>query len=231
MKIIGLNTHHNSSITSIENGEIIFHIENERLSNIKYDTSIKSILLEFHSNIDNVEHLGLAGLSKSNILDITNNIFKNKHQIFDMSLTHHLLHASHGFYNSGFEKALCIVKYGMGSDYKINDNRFDNNTWGRERNATFIASYPQNFEEIDKEVFVSFDTKGIIKKNNVKISNHFSEGLAFQKTCIAMGLNELDAGKIMGMSAYGKPNTDIPPIYVNRYINTNLFKRKTSLRA
>ena len=230
MKIIGLNPNHNASITSIENGEIIFHIENERLSNIKYDTSIKNIISELHNNTDNVKHLGLAGLSKSNVLNVNDNILKNKYQIYDMCLTHHLLHASHGFYNSGFEKALCIVKDGMGSDYEINDNRFDTNTWGRERNATFIASYPQNFEEIDKEVFVSFDTKGIIKKNYVKISNHFSEGLAFQKTCIAMGLNELDAGKIMGMSAYGKPNKDIPPIYVNGYINTNLFKWKTNLR-
>ena len=77
--------------------------------------------------------------------------------------------------------------------YKIDDDRFTTDTYGRERSATFIASYPDKLEEIDKEVFVSFDTNGIIEKDHVKISNHFSEGLAFEATCISIDGAKLGA--------------------------------------
>lgn len=244
MNIIGLNRIHNSAITLLKDGDIDFHIENERLSNIKYDKFPFKAINEIQNHTNQVDCIGIAGVSKPNKTEIfeQNDVYteaisrlnksflEHPFTTYDMSHTHHMLHAAHGFYNSGFDEALCIVRDGMGSDYKIDDNRFTADTYGNERNATFIASYPNNFKEIDKEIFVSFDTNGLIQKDHIKISNHFSEGLAFQKTCIAMGLNELDAGKIMGMSSYGKPNTSIPPIYIDGYINTNLFKWKTNLR-
>ena len=34
---VGVSRGHNASVTLLIDGEIIFHIENERLSNIKYD--------------------------------------------------------------------------------------------------------------------------------------------------------------------------------------------------
>ena len=35
--IAAVNTGHNSSVCLLKNGEIVFHIEEERLSRIKYD--------------------------------------------------------------------------------------------------------------------------------------------------------------------------------------------------
>lgn len=239
MKIVGLNKGHNASTTLIDNGEIIYHLENERLSNIKYDKYPFLSTNHIKDYTKYVDKIGLSAISKkeeNNLLfhqvgHLTKSIKEHGWQAYDLSLKHHFLHATHGFYNSGFDKALCIIRDGMGSDYKIDDDRFTPDTYGRERSATFIASYPDKFEEIDKEVFVSFDTHGIIEKDHVKISNHFSEGLAFEATCIAMGLVDQEAGKIMGMSSYGKPNKNIPPIYVNGHINTDLFKFKGNLHT
>ena len=232
MKIVGINKGHNASTTLLDNGEIVFHLENERLSNIKYDKYPFLSINEIKNFTDHVDKVGLSAISKkeeNNLLfqqvgHLTKPINNHGWQAYDLSLKHHFTHAAHGFYNSGFDKALCIIRDGMGSDYKIDDDRFTTDTYGRERSATFIASYPDKFEEIDKELFVSFDTNGIIEKEHIKISNHFSEGLAFEATCVAMGLNDQEGGKIMGMSAYGKPNDEIPPIYVNGRINTDLFK-------
>ena len=38
MKVVGINRIHNSAVTYLEDGELKFHLENERLSNIKYDS-------------------------------------------------------------------------------------------------------------------------------------------------------------------------------------------------
>ena len=139
------------------------------------------------------------------------------------------MHAAHGFYNSGFKKALCIIRDGLGSDYPISHFQFQEGTFGSERNASFVASYPNNFEEIDKEVMVGFECD--VDIGTARVSHHFSEGLAFQKTCVAMGMNEMDAGKLMGMSTYGKPNDSIPSMYINDQLNPNLFKwRNENLR-
>ncbi len=35
--IVGVNRGHNASVALIEDGDIVFHLENERLTNIKYD--------------------------------------------------------------------------------------------------------------------------------------------------------------------------------------------------
>ena len=43
MKVLALNLSHNASCAVIENGEIIFSIEEERLSKIKKDHEIKKI--------------------------------------------------------------------------------------------------------------------------------------------------------------------------------------------
>ena len=46
MKIIGLNRIHNSALTLVDDGEVVFSIENERLSNIKYDKVPYNVIQE-----------------------------------------------------------------------------------------------------------------------------------------------------------------------------------------
>lgn len=237
MDIFGINRVHNSSLSQIKDGEIVFHLENERLSGIKYDQ------YPFHL-IDNlsekIETLCIAGVGKT----VPGECFtdddmyslyakhrqKNKNiTTHDMWDKHHQLHAAQAFYNSGFENALCIVKDGMGSEYEIKDKRFTPGTYGREISSTFLASYPANFKLIDKHVAVPFDCN-VIVDNVVRVSNHLSEAMAFQKVSLLFGFHTLDAGKVMGMAPYGVEDKNIPPIYKNGFVNNQLFSIRGNLK-
>lgn len=213
---VGISRVHNSAVSLLKDGELVFHIENERLSNIKYDAFPFHTLSKLPEYVSHVDNVCIAGVGKTvpceNYLqeDIYTAFIKHLGKSFisketttyDLWEQHHLMHASCAFYNSGFDQALCIIKDGMGSDYTINDFRFVENSYGRESGSTFVASYPAKFELIDKQVIVGFPCE--LSIGNTQITNQPSEALVFQKTSKKFGFHELDAGKVMGMSSYGK---------------------------
>jgi carbamoyltransferase len=216
---VGVSRVHNSAVCLLQNGEIVFHIENERLSGIKYDAFPFHTLSKLPDYVDSVDNICIAGVGKTvhceNFLEedlytayikrLNKSFLSQNATTYDLWDLHHLLHASCAFYNSGFTEALCIIKDGMGSEFAINDNRFIEGSYGRENSSTFTASYPANFVLVDKEVIVGFPCE--TKVGNVNITNKASEALTFQKTSKRFGFHELDAGKVMGMSSYGKEET------------------------
>ena len=224
MVIVGISQWHNSSLCIIENGEVKLHIENERLSRIKYDNKCFEALSLLPGKID---ILCVSGLSNNpNTNEDYDTLLKDrgyKYTYLNQNKTHHKFHASCAFYNSGFEKAICIIKDGMGSEFPIEDINFLSGTYGRESGATFLAEYPHTFDIIDKHVTVSFDCDYTID-DTIKINKCGSEALLYQKTAKDYGFYELDAGKVMGMSAYGKSKGT--QIYQGDYINPNLLKFK-----
>ena len=225
---LGISRVHNSSTTLLENGEIVYHLENERLSNRKYDAFPFQCLNDLDtSNLDNICIAGVGKLTPVDcfVSDDAYSLYvktkENKYDttVHDLSLSHHELHAAHAFYNSGFDEAICIVKDGMGSDVPLNGDMFQSGTYGRELSTTFTASYPANFDVVDKHVAVPF--KANHRFGDVLISNNLGEGMAFQKTSIAFGFHELDAGKVMGMASYGE---ELPiSIYKDGLIDNHLF--------
>ncbi len=223
MNIVGISQWHNSSLCFLEKGNIKLHIENERLSKIKYDNDYYNLLDYLPSKID---ILCVAGVSKNinvaeKIKSLVENRYKKKFIFFNIWEAHHKFHAACSFYNSGFKEAICIVKDGMGSEFELKDKKFLENTYGRESSTTFFAEYPNNFQTIDKHVTVNFNCNETID-NIIKVNNSGSEGLLYQKTAKEYGFYELDAGKVMGMAAYGKSNGN--KIYDGNYINNDLLK-------
>jgi len=235
MNILGISRVHNSAVTLLKNGNIEFHLENERLSNIKYDGFPFQTVQILPKYTDSIDEIALAGVGKTvsaecndswdlysiMISHLGKSFFESKRKTYDFWQYHHLLHAACAFYNSGFKQALCIIEDGMGSEYYIDDSRFIEGTYGRENSSSFLASYPSNFQLVEKEVIVSFDCDLWI--NNVKLTNSPSPALAFAKTSQKFGFHELDAGKIMGMAPYGVDDENIPPIYIDGKINSKLF--------
>ena len=224
MIIVGISQGHNSSVSVLENGNIKFHVENERLSRQKYDSVSYDTIKYVPKNIDVLCISGLTKLPHLNI-DYHKYLLENGHSIKHVESvwsTHHKWHASLAFYNSGFDKAICIIKDGMGSDYPIKHPDFYPGTYGRESGASFVAEYPNKFTEIDKHVTVNFDCNK--KIDHVSINNSASEGLLFQKLSKKYGFYELDAGKVMGMAAYGK--TTETALYNGHtgYLNNNILK-------
>jgi len=115
-KIISITRSHNSSLCLLENGEITFHIENERLSKIKYDDYCFNAITHLPKYVSKVDTIALAGMAPAWKIDPKrsshviycdqifhlNKSFNVKTKIFDAWETHHLQHAFCSFYNSGF---------------------------------------------------------------------------------------------------------------------------------
>ena len=234
-------TPHNASVALLENNKILFFIESERLSNIKYDHHVFQAIQKIKEYTTYIDNLVLTGMSpKTNydgfattdaysatVLGLNKTFKDHGFAIYDFWYNHHLMHASTSFYNSGFDKALCIVKDGMGSNFYINDEKFLN-YYGREIGSSFVMEYPSLVQTIEKKIIVPKETNNtkINVGNNIFITNSVSEGNAFEIISKEFGFHLLDAGKVMGMSAYGKKNNKIPKIYKNNLIDNNLFKIK-----
>ena len=113
--IAGISTGHNASTCLIKNGEIVFYIEEERLSRSKHDDfPFLGILkiLDYTSKIDYLAISTGGGYFNETIpfikfaikLGLINNFNQVSH-----NNEHHIYHAASGFYNSGFNEAVCVV--------------------------------------------------------------------------------------------------------------------------
>ena len=101
--------------------------------------------------------------------------------------SHHNLHASHAFYNSGFEEAVCVVVDGRGSG-KLGDKT--NTIYERESVWKF------NYNGY-KELLVNFNTDGI--------------GATYTRVTGELGFqNVFEEGKTMGLSSYKPSDVDNP---------------------
>lgn len=240
MITLGINrTNHHGAVALLKDNEVIFFIESERLSNIKYDRSVFQAINEIKKYTNYIDNLVLTGVEPTQKYEsfITNNVYTamvlalNKSfldhdfMVYDYWFNHHAMHAATAFYNSGFEDALCIVKDAMGSDYYFNTKEISNG-YGRESSSSFIIKYPAEIETIDKKIISSFKLENNLTDigNNVFITNSVSEGTAFDTVSEKFGLGFMAAGKLMGMSSYGKENKENPPIYKDGAINKDLFK-------
>lgn len=250
MIILGINSSHNASMCLLENDKIIFNIELERLNNIKYGSfslSYINLIKNFTKKVDYIAIAGIYPMDKayksieleefnpyvSSVFGIDKSFYLNGLEMFDFTYDHHLTHASCAFYNSGFEEALCIVKDGIGSFYNFENNENFKNIVAKENNTSFVCSYPNKFDIIDKSLFV-FDNKLKLLNlnkyyinNTTYLTNSMSEGMAFGVIAEKFGFNRLDAGKVMGMSAYGSDDNTIPPMYKNKKINDELFMQNS----
>ena len=237
MYSVGVNRGHNSSTSLLNDGEIVFHLENERLTNIKYDWYAFQSLSKIRDHTDSVDQIAIAGLTRTVKADVysENDLYttfiRNQSKSFlqkqvaisDLGMLHHQLHAACSFYNSGFSEAICIVKDGMGSDYPIKHYRFSPESYGRENGSVFLAQYPNTFDLVENHIL--FPHNEVIKINEkTTVSNNISEAYAFNTVAKHFGYHGLDAGKVMGLSSYGEPDKKIPKIYKNGYINSDLFK-------
>jgi len=241
MIIVGINKFHNSSVALLEDDKVLFFIENERLSNIKYHDVAFQAVSQISNYVDHIDHLVVTGLSKSTpfdnyrntsvyvsqILGLNKSFSKKGFIDYDYWDNHHEMHAATAFYNSGFKTALCIVKDGLGSEYFFNSSNItEPRGYGRENGSSFIFSYPNTSKLIDKHIYYPDQlskTKHYIN-DSTYVTDSFSEGTAFEATCLNLGFGMFDAGKVMGMSSYGKEDATIPNIYTDSgLINTEVF--------
>lgn len=167
--IAAITRGHNSGVCLLKDGEIVFAIEEERLSRHKYDGGPFASMVKILEYTDKLDYLVIAhtqplhetagkvdftgddvytGLArKLGLIDRKQDNY-NHPQVIDLSHIHHKLHAACAFYRSGFDNAVALVVDGAGTFIPMNVGNSQEMTW--ELESIFSCRYPVNFKTLYK---------------------------------------------------------------------------------
>lgn len=229
MNIVGVNISHDTSVCLMQDGKIIFYLEEERLCKIK-SYMIEDIrapiqtLTKLKKYINHIDYLIITTFGR----ELENNINydfaigeKIVNQLLKLNITfdkvildvesHHLHHAYNAFYFSGFESAVALVMDNCGS-FLSNYSENQNNKLIYAREIESIYKFDNNFHKKIFKHYSTFSNMYERKKLNFKLlndssdilSNSASVGFLFSLiTQYFLGMHHSNAGKTMGMSSYG----------------------------
>ena len=219
MNILGFNPLHHGSVCLLQDGELKYFIQEERIGNRKKYSpypfqSFFNFLQKF--KIDTIAWGSPSIYFNCSDLDFCPPIGKGEPYWVeiggkynpdlkwkDLSDQHHLCHVAHSFYNSGFEKCIGIVIDGMGSCFEGLDR------FCRETESIFHCSYPNNFQP----VYQNF-TKIVEKINLCRV---------YETITMHLGWTRDEVGKSMGLAPYGKYNSQIPSLFIDQLGNPDVF--------
>jgi len=209
---MGINLGHDRSVAIVEDGKIIVAIEQERLDRKKHSVGF---MMQSPNDLSQIQipgecirycldSLGIGLNSISTItanmpgIDQSESILKGKFSK-DISCnvqtipSHHLAHAYSTYWTSGFEESLILVADGSGSTTCRN-----NFSWTTESFSLYKAK-DGSIESIYKEEvpahLAELSTLGFVFE-------YISRKAGFVTT-IGSNLEFAEAGKLMGLSAYG----------------------------
>ncbi len=213
--IAGIGTGHNASTCLLKNGELVFYIEEERLTRQKYDDKPFLSIDEIFKYTNHLDYLAVSSntprypddINPFIIYCLKKKLITSNQQVFFLNgdyEEHHLYHASNAFYASGFEESICVVVDALGS-YKHISNQAN----GWEVESVYHASYPNKFKPIFKRLFNYKSLCDAYASDDVEVVNKPSIGVLYAETSVQMGFSNLDCGKVMGLSSYGNNIVDI----------------------
>lgn len=175
---------HNASVCLLKNGEIVFSIEEERLSRHKYDGGPYAAMVKILEYTDKLDYLVVAhtqnlketaarvdfsgddvytGLArKLGLIDRGYPAWEPHPQVVDLSHVHHKLHAACAFYRSGFDQAVAVIVDGAGTFIPLTIN--GEQTTGWETESIYDCTYPSNFKTIYKHVGTRGPNQGAFVK-------------------------------------------------------------------
>lgn len=254
MKIMGVNLSHDGSVCIIEDGHIIFYREEERATHQKHTTGVLNSFAEAMAAHD-PEHIIFVGAFPYDFdaesffasLMMSAGIYKhfeaNKQYSLHYLKDHHLAHAAVAFYNSGFEDAAVLVIDGAGQAFVDSEHLY------RECETVFSANY-NSIKPIYKNVIkqldiknysINFEHEGRIKKyfspctdplpthyEVNKLDSDISIGKLFSQAGIKIFGSYHNAGKVMGLSAYGNNNDSHPRAFIDGVANKKILKADIS---
>lgn len=241
--ILGISRGHNAGVCLLKDGEIVFSLEEERLSRHKYDGGPYAGILKVKEYTNKVDYIVVShtqplketagtvdftgdnvytGLArKIGLIDRKADLY-NHPQVIDLSHQHHKIHAACAFYRSGFDDAAAVIVDGAGSCMVAESRGQPIYFW--EVETILECSYPANF----KTVYKHYGNKeGIpFSKQNIDaqylneegtFEAIFSDRAGITKTYEAAtefcGFSGIEAGKTMGLFPYGKENNNIPKLF------------------
>ena len=255
--IAGMSRGHNGGVCLLKDGEMVFNIEEERLSRAKYDGAPLRSLMLIKEYTDKLDYLVMAhttpieqhklymdycgndpyyGLCrKMGLLPDTETFGDRPDNVIDLARIHHRLHAASAFYNSGFDTATAVIVDGAGSWTQFGAiEKFVEDYW--ETETIFDCAYPAKFDTKYKHIGTKFATPMCYYSNfSTGFWSNYGEEESFEspendhhqlfatnaagivKTYEAIteycGFPSIEAGKVMGLSPYGKENDYLPDFF------------------
>ena len=217
--ILGINPFHNGSACVLSDGEIIYFLEEERLSRYKHDANPFRIILDILNRFE-INEVVIAGINVNDsklgysFEDPFYALIRKFYPTIPVNYLsdyHHLTHMSHTFYNSGFKKSLGIIIDSGGS--------FITNK-GIEMDSIYEISF-NNIKTIHNS-YLLHNRKTPLQKLNV--------GSSYSAITYHLGFNPSEEGKTMGLSSYGKKNSQIPPFFIKNQSNIDILNESINAK-
>jgi len=174
--ILAITRGHNAGACLLKDGEIVFAIEEERLSRKKYDGGPLAAMVKTLDYTNKIDFLIIAhtqltldtparidftgdeiytGLARK--LGLIQQIAKplmtsddHHPQVIDLAGIHHKLHAACAFYRSGFESAVALIADGAGTFFNIGIDGEMTTAW--EVESIIDCDYPAVFSTMYKHL-------------------------------------------------------------------------------
>ena len=208
MWILAFNITHDASVTLLKDGEVVFHIQEERITHKKYDSSPLNTLKKVKEYTDTVDICAYTFLhldeNKSSVKTyykyITQILGITVKNVVNLSQDHHLLHATCGFVHSGFDNAAVMVMDGGGANISPTQIEIE---------SIFTFTKPQTFYTI---------------KQNYSGEGFIGAGQVYAAVTSYLGWDPIQCGKTMGLFSYGKENPKVKKLITERGGVTTLFK-------
>ena len=196
-RILAVHNSHNASICEINNGDIIYFQEAERIDRKKKSENWKILFNKYKDQqFDKIIFVDALFGNKEKEEKLTseiNTLLKNLNikclEFIYEQEKHHFFHACSSFFNSGFKSSYVLVIDGAGSK-DINENL----------EALSLYYFNKNKYKKIFTVYKSFENKEYVDGNNIYI-NTMSLGDLFEITKTLLGYKE--EGSVMGLSCYG----------------------------
>ena len=228
--ILGINPGHNGSACLVADGELVYYLEEERLSRMKYDGNPFRVMIDIMSK-HHIDELVIVGTYPDHptipwtMEDVYTGLVRKYNPNVKTTILgheHHLTHAACAFYNSGFTKAVAIIVDGAGTYKDINMNEDGSiKAKGCETESVWQCEYPSNFSVIHK-VFGDNNQQRIVN-DKFDVGNSVTIVKAYEAVTNYLGFSFLEAGKTMGLSSYGKDNPNIPQLFKDNRASKDIF--------
>lgn len=161
------------------------------------------------------------------------------------NFSHHDIHAISAFYMSPFDEAVCLIVDGLGDSFYLKNNGRNaiiatetasiievNKNFERNLLYKRLQYYPATISRNNGTPLFSYDGGigniiDIVKTLSFKcdISSHIDIGNMYLTISKHLGFGFNGSGKVMGLSAYGSQNNDLPPFMIGdtMFANSNFF--------
>ena len=215
---------HDSAVGIVQDDNVMLIIE-ERLGHRKHACPPVQSVFEIQKwckEMDDISFSNLCyqwtdfGFIKAYLDEISN--LKVTYKDIRIHADHHLLHARGAFSHSGFDDATVIVIDGAGCLY----------TYGKENQTIYSVDKKQVPACITLEKNIVglgstvIDVRGNDIPSWINLKSNIGAGFVYTAITEWLGFDGLEAGKTMGLSAYGKDAENIP-----EFISTEYFGNKS----